>query len=334
MSRRRLRLAAPLLSALLFIGLASASGDEPAEKTRPLVDGTTLVYAGQEQAAEFLGEEDEYTQSLSGIDRRIRMQATEDPGDEAFRKHAAEAARDWSADERAKLNAAWDQVAGPLKDLRAKLPQEILMIRTTGDEESNAAYTRRNAIVLPEKALERDPNKLAKLLAHELFHVLSRSQPSVRWDLYRIVGFEPAELTDVPESLASRKITNPDAPLWNTRIQIGKPGEEVHGVPILLARVRDGKVETNGSLFEVMEFKLLLVEKSGDAWKPMRSDERPLLVDPRSVPTFAEKIGRNTPYIIHPDEILAENFVHAIFDTPDLPDREIVEQLDQILFRP
>jgi hypothetical protein len=83
-----------------------------------------------------------------------------------------------------------------------------------------------------------------------------------------------------------------------------------------------------------MEFKLLLVEKSGDAWKPLRADERPLLVDPRSVPTFGEKIGKNTPYIIHPDEILAENFVHAIFDSPDLPDPQIVEQLDQILFRP
>lgn len=335
----RLRLAAPLFSvALLGLALpgsvAFLRGDEPSATSRPLVDGTTLVYATKEQAAEFLGQEDEYTQSLSGVDRRIRLQAAEDPGDEALRKHASEAAREWSPEELAALNAAWDQVAEPLKDLRAKLPEEILMIRTSGAEESNAAYTRRNAIVLPESALSRDKPKLARLLAHELFHILSRAQPAVRWELYRIIGFEACELTDVPDSLTERKITNPDAPLWNCRIQLGKPGDEVDGVPILLARMRDGEVQTQGGLFQVMEFKLLLVEKTGDAWKPLRSEGRPLLVEPRSVPTFADKIGQNTPYVIHPDEILAENFVHAIFDTPDLADPQIVEQLDQILFRP
>lgn len=330
----RIRLIAPTVCAALLIAVAPLYADEPAENSRPLVDGTTLVYASKDQGAEFLGQEDEYTQSLSGVDRQIRMQAAEDPGDEAFRKHAAEAARDWSPEELAALNAAWDQVTERLKNLRAKLPEEVLMIRTSGAEESNAAYTRRNAIILPENALTRDTPKLARLLAHELFHVLSRAQPAVRWDLYRIIGFEACELTDVPESLSTRKITNPDAPLWNCRIQLGKPGDEVDGVPILIARLRDGEVQTKGSLFEVMEFKLLLVEKDGEAWKPMKSEERPLLVDPRSVPTFDEKIGKNTRYVIHPDEIMAENFVHAIFDTPGLADPQIVEQLEEILFRP
>jgi hypothetical protein len=324
-------IASSVFGALLFA--FPLLGEEPASTSRPLVDGTTLVYVAKGQAAEFLGQEDEYTQSLSGVDRRIRMQAAEDPGDEAFRKHAAEAARDWSPEELAALNAAWDQATEPLTNLRAKLPEEILMIRTSGAEESNAAYTRRNAIILPETALRRDQPKLARLLVHELFHILSRTQPAVRWDLYRIIGFEACELTDVPASLTERKITNPDAPLWNCRIRVGKPGDEVDGVPILLARVRDGEVQTEGSLFQVMEFKLLLIEKAGDAWKPMRSEERPLLVDPRSVPTFAEKIGENTRYVIHPDEILAENFVHAIFDTPGLADPQIVEQLEEILFR-
>ena len=134
--------------------------DEPAANSRPLVDGTTLVFASKDQAAEFLGQEDEYTKSLSGVDRRIRMQAAEDPGDEAFREHAVDAARNWSPEELTALNAAWDQVTERLKNLRAQLPEEVLMIRTSGAEESNAAYTRRNAIILPEKALARDPSKV------------------------------------------------------------------------------------------------------------------------------------------------------------------------------
>lgn len=335
---------AAVLSLVLCVSPATQAQEAQTDLSRPLVEGTTLRYATKAEAAEFLGQEDEYTKSLSGVDRRIRMQAAEDPGDEAFRKHAGEAARDWSQEEIEQLDAAREKVREPLKGLRAELPEEILLIRTSGAEESNAAYTRRNAIILPENALRRDPRQLAKLLAHELFHVLSRNQPAVRWELYRVIGFESCELIDVPESLTSRKITNPDAPLWNCRIAVGMPGEEVDGVPVLLARTRNGEVQTTGSLFDVMEFRLLLVEKTGgkkegggeedNGWKPMTAEGRPLLVDPRSVPTFGEKIGENTGYIIHPDEILAENFVHAIFDTPDLPDPQIVEQIDSLLFRP
>ena len=35
---------------------------------------------------------------------------------------------------------------------------------------------------------------------------------------------------------------------------------------------------------------------------------------PEKEPAFLDKIGKNTNYIIHPDEILADNFVRLVMD--------------------
>ena len=35
---------------------------------------------------------------------------------------------------------------------------------------------------------------------------------------------------------------------------------------------------------------------------------QPVLLDPEDLPDYHRRIGRNTNYIIHPDEILADNF--------------------------
>jgi hypothetical protein len=49
------------------------------------------------------------------------------------------------------------------------------------------------------------------------------------------------------------------------------------------------------------------------------------------VPDFQEKIGRNTTYIIHPEEILADNFVHLVRQREKLATPRIVEELQKVL---
>jgi hypothetical protein len=45
------------------------------------------------------------------------------------------------------------------------------------------------------------------------------------------------------------------------------------------------------------------------------------LLDPQATPAYFDRIGRNTKYIIHPDEILADNFTLLVFgvDKPTSP---------------
>ena len=56
-----------------------------------------------------------------------------------------------------------------------------------------------------------------------------------------------------------------------------------------------------------------------------------MLVEPTDVPGYAEQIGANTKYIIHPEEILADNFVFLIDGRIDLPTPRIIEQMGNVL---
>jgi hypothetical protein len=52
---------------------------------------------------------------------------------------------------------------------------------------------------------------------------------------------------------------------------------------------------------------------------------------PDAVEGFYEQIGRNTGYIIHPEETLANNFVHLMTGKQGLKNPEIPEKIEQLL---
>ncbi len=56
-------------------------------------------------------------------------------------------------------------------------------------------------------------------------------------------------------------------------------------------------------------------------------DGEPLVLDPKNTPAFHDQIGKNTSYNFHPDEILAENFVHLVMQSKELPTPKIIEQM-------
>ena len=53
---------------------------------------------------------------------------------------------------------------------------------------SNAAYCRRQAIILPASETKKSDDELRNLLTHELFHILSRANPELRDKLYAVIA--------------------------------------------------------------------------------------------------------------------------------------------------
>ena len=49
------------------------------------------------------------------------------------------------------------------------------------------------------------------------------------------------------------------------------------------------------------------------------------------MPGYAAQIGDNTKYIIHPEEILADNFVFLLDGRIDLPTPRVVEAMGNVL---
>ena len=65
--------------------------------------------------------------------------------------------------------------------------------------------------------------------------------------------------------------------------------------------------------------------------KPKQENGTTIVYPMEKISDFKEKIGENTQYIIHPEEILAENFVIAFIDQQSVPTPELKEKIRKIL---
>jgi hypothetical protein len=186
----------------------------------------------------------------------------------------------------------------------------VLLVRTTGHEEEGLAHTRANAVMLSQRSLGATDAELAGLLAHELFHVLSRHDRALRTRAYRIIGFRPCPEITLPAQLAPIRITNPDAPVNDAFIEVVADGQRVPAVPVLLSRSPKFDPAIGRDIVDYWMLKLLVLE-AADAtgrMRPVLRDGEPVLLATSEVSGFSEQVGRNTTYIIHPEEILADNF--------------------------
>lgn len=285
-----------------------------------------LVFMPGADAARFLAEPDTFTRQLSPFDRASRMRTNGVVGDGEFRAFAGREARDWSPAEEAKVTRAYDALRPALARLKVPLPERLRLVRTTGREEGDAAYTRGEVIILPARRVAGAEAALTPLLAHELFHVISRGNPGLRDRLYAVVGFEPCGEVAHPEGLRDRRITNPDAPVNAHAIRIEVDGQPAWGVPILYSGVAAFDPSRMQGFFEVMRFEFLLVERTGAGGHRLLQDGgAPRLVAPDKAKGFQARIGANTGYVIHPEEIVADNFMLLVTGAGNVRSPEILE---------
>lgn len=79
----------------------------------------------------------------------------------------------------------------------------------------------------------------------------------------------------------------------------------------------------------------MVVEKSGDSqnFRAVFEGSSPKLVGMERVSGFMEQVGRNTDYIIHPEEILADNFALLVLNGHDVASPEILRKIRELLMR-
>ena len=283
----------------------------------------TAHFASLTEAAEILGQKDEFIQRLSPFDRAARMKTEKSISEDEFLRFVQANAAEWSEIERTRLQSAMAALRPALEHLPISFPKKITLIKTTGAEEGQAFYTRDTAIMMPEKkTVSADAEFLKKTIAHELFHVLSRNNPELREKLYRLIGFTSCSEIDFPNELKSRKITNPDAPRNDHAVRVRASGKEVSVVPILFSSTPTYDPTRGGEFFNYLQLAFLPVSKDATGSAQLLSSQQ--------ISGFIEQVGRNTNYIIHPEEILAENFALLILDKRDVPSPEILEKMRRV----
>ncbi len=327
-----------VLALLWTLGQGAAARARQAEGIA-LGGGSVLAFAEVAEGAALLGAEDDYTRHASPFDRQAKVRSGGPVSDEEFRAFAARAVIPWSDAERDAVAGAAARLAPRLEALGVPVPPRVVLVKTSGDEEGNAAYTRGTAIMLPRRMLAGGAAALDRLLCHELFHVVSRSEPGLRRRLYATIGFEPCGDVLLPPDLRGLRLTNPDAPAFDHAIRVACDGQRRWMVPVLFA---SGPYDAKGGkpFFASMVFRLMAVERreepdgSVSAVPWLDDGGRPLLRSPDEVAGFFEQTGRNTSYLIHPEEIMADNFVHLVVGPPKpgvpLPTPAVVERMERI----
>ena len=290
-----------------------------------------IELASIETGRAVLGARDDFVSRLSPFDRAARLKAAGDVSEAEYLAFATAAAREWSADERLRLTTAFAAIAPTLAELLPALDAPILIVKTSGDEEGGAGYTRANAVMLPQ-AFE-DERELQRTLAHEIFHVVSRHHQEMRRALYRAIGFEECGEVALPPASAVRKMTNPDAPINEHCIEVMVDGAKVWGMPILLARQERYDPAGGIEFFGYLTLSMLLVDRTATPARPVLRDGAPVLVPFNRVTGFFEQIGRNTNYIIHAEEILASNFERLVLGGQGAPSPEVLERMRTELVR-
>ena len=315
------------LCALVLSGASAASDGEVT-----IGKETRIQFLSAKESRPLITARDDFVKRLSPFDRAARLKVATPVSEEQYLGFVGDNVRDWTDNEVAQLSSLIAEFAPLLHEL--PWPPAIQLIKTTGAEEGNAAYTRGTAIFLPASELSKTPQELKKLLCHELFHILSRRTPELREKLYAIIGFTPCDEIELPPELVPRKITNPDAPRNDHLIRLKVGGESCAVVPILFSSTEAYDTKRGGEFFAYLTFQFLVLEQTATPrhFKVARKNGSPRLAGVQAVTGFFEQVGRNTNYIIHPEEILADNFALLVLGEKKIGSPEILEKMKKVLF--
>lgn len=295
---------------------------------------TQIEILDKQQAASLICVKDIFVGSMSNFDRQARVQT---PGKEVteadYLKYLSTKTLDFTKEE-VLLAQTWASGISSFlesKALKLNWPKVIYFIKTTGDEEGNAAYCRGNEVIaFPAEYFKRP--EAQQILAHELFHILSRCNSALRDALYSNMNFVKCNSIELPPSLF--KITNPDAPFNYHFIQVLTPkGYYANVVPILFST----KPYEGGIFFEYLNFRLAEIEHDNVVespfLKPVVKNGELVVWNPEEVKGYLESLGKNTTYTVHPEECLADNFKLWVSGETNFPSPKVVEDMVNTLYK-
>ena len=295
----------------------------------PLSKGCSLRFATVAEAKASLAERDVYVKNLSPFERAAKIKKGGPVSTEQYLDFIQNQALQWSNADRKKLLRVITEAKPKLAKFANHLPERIHLIKTTGNDEGAAPYTRGVCIVLPERFILQSVKSLERLFYHELFHIASRGNPKLRDELYAIIGYEKCGLVSLPDEMMPRRISNPDAPVVEHCIRVSKDGESHWCSPVLFSRTPKYDPKTGGTFFRYLQFRLMAIDRKTS--KAILKDGKPILWNHQAVEGFFEQIGRNTDYVIHPEETLANNFIHLMTAKQHLKNPEIPKKIEAVL---
>jgi len=219
---------------------------------------------------------------------------------------------EFSTEEQERLQSIFDGIQGKLDAISIDIDfGKIVLIKTGGAGYGDQAfYTRENTIVIPKGQLANNEEQLNGVMLHELFHIYSRYNVLEKQDIYKMIGFHPieGEIAIQDPALKAQTLLNPDGLAMNYYIDLkDKKGNSIKAVPMIYSTY-DSYKEDIKDFFTYLKFDLYRLE-SKDGKEIVLSQGVSTDVEAEYFDSFFGTIADNTQYIIHPDEIMADNFM-------------------------
>ncbi len=237
----------------------------------------------------------------------------------------------WTKEEKYQLYQVFDSVRTLSHALNPRLyPDRLSLVKIrTNHYGDDVYYTRGNVIFIPENIFKRQSQPtLLPVMVHELFHVVSRGNPNLRKKLYGLIGFEPIpHFPNLCPVLQKQILSNPDGMDMQYAITLS---DSIQAIPIIFSET--GKYNPGKKkYFDYLRFDLFRVRLGNDG-EYVECDQNGKTTIPLSAtPDFFQKIKDNTRYIIHPDEILADNFKIILLRKDDKDKENYSEQGNELL---
>jgi hypothetical protein len=189
----------------------------------------------------------------------------------------------------------------------------------------DAYFTRGDVIfIAPGVLATNDPDQLADILVHEVWHLISRASlykaglagpdsyfpkpSSLRDKTYAAVGFTRLQgRLSLPAADSAELVLNPDATFNDWAIPLQAAGDTAlrHYLPLLRLSATTQETGPERSIANAVGIAYCPLSPTQAGWQTSLAEARDLSSDP----AFLFRTGGNTPYILHPEEIVAENML-------------------------
>lgn len=311
---------------ILLIFAINLKADEAKNKTIYSV----AKFVNSELAKKLIVQDDDYSRSLSKFDIDMRVHDVT-PTLDNLNKFTQNQVLDWTDREKFVLDSLTKIISVEAENFgfHFQLPDEIYFIKTTMNENKGAGgYTRLNYIVLSKDVTSMSLDQIKSVIAHELFHVISRYNPTLRAKLYSLIGFTVCNKIAITTNLKNYTIANPDAPNIDAYIILKDSlGNDIDCAMVLYSK----KDYTKGIMFDYINVGFLKLIKSKDGNMELYTNNgNEKIYSIREVSNFFEQIGKNTRYIIHPEEIMASNFALLFEKEPKIQSPELIKKIESV----
>ena len=268
----------------------------------------------------------DYYNSLNQMDLDWRMRKKGATKEELV-DFAKSCVQEFTDKEKERIADAIAYIEKRLHDMGANLPfpkDDIVFIKTNMKEEGDAgAYTHKTEIYIGASVVRCNESEdgiirligvsneqLYRLVAHELFHCLTRNSPDFRRGMYKLIGFTvmDKDIAFGPD-IQQKILTNPDVEHIDNYAEFTIKGKKRKCELMVLythsweeASAKVGK--DKATFFHFNQSVLVPIDKPNKYYPIEEASD------------FWDVIGHNTEYVLAPEETLADNFSGAVMYGP------------------